>query len=82
MKTVSWIFGFWILIIGILNIFQIHAVPGIIYIALSLVFFPTTNIFLKKKFGFSIPFAIKIILFLLIMWFTLGVGDLAELYGL
>jgi hypothetical protein len=75
MKITSWIFG-------ILNIFQVHAVPGIIYIVLSLFFFPITNTILKKRFGFSIPFSVKIILFLLIMWFTLGVGDLAEIYGL
>ena len=82
MKTISWVFGILILTIGILNIFQVHAVPGIIYIILSLFFFPITNPILKKRLGFSVPFAVKIILFLLIMWFTLGVGDLAELYGL
>jgi len=82
MKTLSWIFGILILIIGILTIFQIHIVPGMIYFVLSLFFFPITNTILKKRFGLFIPFVMKVILFLFIMWFTLGVSDLAELYGL
>jgi hypothetical protein len=82
LDIISWIFGILIFFIGILNLFLVHAIPGIIYIILSFVFFPPTNVFLKKKFNFSIPFSIKIILFILIMWPTLAVGDLAEMYGL
>jgi len=79
---VSWIIGVLFLIIGILNIFLVHPVPGIIYILISILFYPPTNVFLKKNLGFSIPFAVKLVMFILIMWPTLGVMDLAEIFGL
>jgi hypothetical protein len=82
LDIISWIFGILIFFIGVLNLFLVHAIPGIIYILLSFLFFPPTNVFLKKKFNFSIPFGLKLILFILIMWPTLAVGDLAEMYGL
>lgn len=82
LDIISWIFGLLILTIGILNLFLVHPIPGIIYIIFSFVFFPPTKTFLKKTFNISIPFGLKLILFILIMWFTLGVGDLAEMYGL
>lgn len=78
----SWLFGILFLIIGILNLILVHPVPGIIYIFISFLFYPPINSMLKKKFGFSISFTVKLILFLLIMWPTLGVGDLAEILGL
>jgi len=55
-------------------------VPGLIYLLISLVYLPSTNSLLKKKFGFSIPIAMKIILAVLVLWFTLGVGDLMEMF--
>jgi hypothetical protein len=68
--------------IGIMNLFLVHLVPGIIYMLLSIMYFPPANAFFKKKSGFHIPVAVKIILGILILWFTLGVSDLAEMYGL
>jgi hypothetical protein len=34
---------------------------------------------LKKNFGFTIPFAVKVVLALFIFWFTLGISDLGDL---
>ena len=82
LDIISWIFGLLLLIIGIMNLFMVHPLPGIIYIIFSIMFFPPTNNFLKKTMNFTIPFKIKLITFILFMWFTLGVGDLAEMYGL
>jgi len=82
LDIIAWILGLLIFTIGVMNVFLVHPVPGIIYIFLSFVFFPPINTILKKSLNFSIPFKLKIILFILIMWFTLGVGDLAEMYGL
>ena len=82
LDIICWLFGLILITIGILNVFLVHPVPGIIYVIISIVFFPPTNVVLKKRFNFSIPFSIKLILFILIMWPTLGVGDLAEMYGL
>lgn len=82
LNIVSFVFGLLLLTIGIMNVFMVHPIPGIIYILVSLVFFPPTNNILKKTLNFTIPFKLKLIIFILIMWFTLGVGDLAEIYGL
>ncbi|WP_347922412.1 hypothetical protein [Pontimicrobium sp. SW4] len=82
LEVISLLFGLILLTIGIMNILKVHPVPGIIYITFSIVFFPPTKVFFKKRFNFTVPFGIKTILFIIIMWFTLGVSDLAEMYGL
>lgn len=82
LDVISIVFGLIFLTIGVLNIIKVHPVPGIFYIVVSLLYFPPTNWFLKKKFKLSIPFGLKLILFILVMWPTLAVGDLAEIYGL
>jgi len=82
LNIVSFVFGLLLLTIGIMNVFMVHPIPGIIYILVSLIFFPPTNNLLKKTLNFTIPFKLKLIIFILIMWFTLGVGELAEIYGL
>ena len=81
-NRVSWLFAILLILIGVLNIMQVHAVPGILYILISLIYIPPFNTFIKKILGFSIPGWLKFVLGFLIMWGTLGVGDLAELYGL
>ena len=78
----GWIFGTAVLVVGILNFAFVHPVPGLAYVLLSFVYFPTTNVLLKSKTGVVIPIAIKIILAVLLFFFTLGVSDLAEIYGL
>ena len=78
-NLISWILGLIILILGLLNIFLVHPVPGIAFLIFSIIFFPPTNDFLLKKFGFTIPFSGKVIFFLIIIWFTLGVSDLGEM---
>ncbi len=75
----GWTFGMLVFIIGILNIFLVHPVPGIVYLILSVVYIPLFNDFLKKKTGFSIPIVIKIILGVVIIWFTLGISDLGDM---
>ncbi|MHA6279999.1 hypothetical protein ACXYMT_07440 [Salinimicrobium sp. CAU 1759] len=74
--------GLIILSLGILNLILVHPVPGIIYVLLSLLFFSPVENFFKRKFRFSIPFPALLVLALVIFWFTLGVSDLAEMYGL
>ena len=78
----SWLAGITLVVLGILNVLLVHPVLGIVYLLLSFVFFPPVHSILKRKFGFRIPLAVRIILFIVIIWFTLGVGDLAEMYGL
>ena len=78
----GWSFGILIFIIGILNLIQVHPVPGIAYMLLAFIYFPFVNNYMFDKFGFRIPAFVKIILGIVIMWFTLGVSDLAEIYGI
>jgi|TARA_B110000261_G_scaffold28983_1_gene32716 hypothetical protein len=76
----NWLFFIVFVLIGGLNMIFVHLVPGAIYLLISLVYLPKTNTFLKKKFGFSIPIVLKLILAVLVLWFTLGLGDLMEIF--
>lgn len=81
-KVVGWILGAIIFTLGILNLFLIHPVPGLLYLLASMIFLPPTNFYLEAKFGISIPISLLLIFALIIFWFTLGISDLAEMYGL
>lgn len=79
-RTISgWVFGILVFTIGVLNIFLVHPVPGIAYLLLSLVYFPPASAYSSKKLGFSIPMAVKIILGIVLVMFTLGVSDLGDM---
>ncbi|HYD35174.1 MAG TPA: hypothetical protein VD999_03860 [Vitreimonas sp.] len=82
MHIINWLFGIIFFVIGVLNLLLVHPVPGVFYLVLSLIYFPVTNKILQKNLGFTIPFALKVIVGLVIMWGTLAVGDLAEILGL
>ena len=79
-NVISWIFIIIFFTLGILNLIFVHHVPGLIYFLLSLVFLPVVNTFLKKRFGFTMPLWTKILVGLIIIWATLGVGDLMEMF--
>lgn len=81
-NIISWIFAIVFLVIGVLNMFLVHVVPGVFYLLLAFVYFPQVNTILKKKFGFSVPIVVRIMLGLVILWGTLAVGDIAEMFGL
>lgn len=81
-QKVSWLFAILLILIGVLNMMQVHAVPGLIYMLFSLLYIPPVNHYFKNKWGISIPGWLKFVVGFLIIWFTLGMGDLAELYGL
>lgn len=78
---VSWIFILIFVVLGMMNLILVHPVPGIFYILFSGIFFPSLNTLLKKKTGMTAPLWIRIILGLIVLWGTLAVGDLAEIYG-
>ena len=79
---ISWAFCVTFVVIGVLNLFLVHPVPGAFYIIVALIYLPRVNSVLKKKFGLSIPLAAKIVLGLALLWATLAVGELAEMAGL
>lgn len=77
--VIDWLFGPVVFAIGVLNCLWVHPVPGMIALLLSLVYFPPANALLRKWTGVTIPPAVKIILGVLIIWFTLGVSDLGDM---
>lgn len=78
----NWIFGLVFLSIGILNIIHISTIPGLFYIILSTIFIPLSNSLIEESLGLKIPNKLKLAIGLVVLWMTLGVGDLAEFYGL
>lgn len=76
----SWTFAVVFFVLGVLNAIFIHLVPAAFYILLSLFYIPQTNTFLKRKLGFSIPPIAKLIVGLFVLWATLAVGDLMEMF--
>jgi hypothetical protein len=79
-KTFSWLFAGLLITIGILNLFLIHPVPGIAYLLISCLYMPPVNESIRNRFGFAIPVAVRIALGIAIMWFTLGISDLGDMY--
>lgn len=78
-KSVSWFVGFLIFIIGVLNILRGNdSYLGIGFVFLSFLYIPSTNHFIKKKFGISIHYLLKIILAIFLLWITMSVGAIAE----
>jgi hypothetical protein len=78
-KIFSGIFAIVLFVIGVLNVFLVHPVPGIIYFLLSFLYLPPANAILSKRFDFSIPLVVKIGLGIVIIMFTLGVSDLGDM---
>jgi hypothetical protein len=75
----NWIFFIVFISLALLNMIFVHIVPGLIYLLISFVYLPLSNNLIKKKFGIIMPKLIKIILAVLVLWFTLGVSDLLEI---
>ena len=83
MTVFSWIFGFMVMGIGLVNTFWGNDPGlGVFLVALSFLYFPPANAFTREKFGFAIPILVKIILDVLIIWVSLGVGELFDKIGL
>lgn len=80
-NTLSWFLMILFISLGFMNLILIHPVPGIFYILFSLLYFPPLAALAANRLGFSIPYILKIIAAFIILWGTLAVGDLAEMYG-
>lgn len=76
-NTVSWIFGIAVFAAGIVNTFWGNDPGlGVGMVILSFVYFPPATAFLKAKTGIGIPAIAKIVLGLILVWISLGVGEL------
>ncbi|MCE3283131.1 MAG: hypothetical protein K0Q66_1868 [Chitinophagaceae bacterium] len=78
--VLNWVLGIPVFIIGLLFIFLVHPVPGIIAILISLIYLPQASVLLQRRFGFPVPLAVKILLAIAVIWFTLGVSDLGDIF--
>ena len=79
LDPISWIFGFVVFAIGIVNSFWGNdPFFGVFIILLSFVYFPPVTALLRKMTGFNIPRFVKIIIGVFIMWAALGVGELFD----
>lgn len=81
-NIIGWIFAIVFFILGILNILLVHVIPGALYLIISLIYFPPLDDVIKRKIRLPIPFMAKIIIGIVILWGTLAVGNLAEMFGL
>jgi hypothetical protein len=78
-EMIFWIFGILFFVIGVLNVFLVDIVPGVLYILLALLYFPRVTRFIENKIRFSIPSLALLLLGLLVLWGTLAVGELMEI---
>ncbi len=78
----SWVLLLLFVVVGILNIIKVDTVTGSFYLVYSLIFCPPLDEVMHKRVGFSIPYFVKVILALFVIWGSLAAGDLAEIYGL
>ena len=61
-------------ILGILNILLVHIIPGIIYLVIAILFLP------KSREKFRISDKLMILFAIIILWGTIAVGDLFEIF--
>ena len=78
-NVISWAFCLIVLSIGGVNLFWGND-PGLgaLIVLLSFVYFPPANNLVRSKTGFFIPVLAKIALAILILWVSLGVGELFD----
>ncbi len=77
---IFWVIALFFLLLGILNAIYIHHIPAIFYILISLFYIPPLVRWVKEKSGFGIPRMLKLLFALFILWATLAVGELMELF--
>ena len=78
-NAIGWAFGALVFAAGLVNVFWGNDPEfGVFILLLSFVFFPVTNVVLRDFTGFSIPGIAKVALAILIIWMTLGVGELPD----
>lgn len=81
-KIITWILGLFFIILGVMNAYLIYWGFGVFYLILGTLYLLPTYPFFRTQLGFKIHFGLRIGFALMIIWMTLAVGDLAELFGL
>ncbi|MBW6480524.1 MAG: hypothetical protein K0B37_13940 [Bacteroidales bacterium] len=77
--VIGWLFGLAVFAIGIINMFWGNDFGfGVFLLLLSFLYFPPVNVLIKKRFGFTVHYLVKIFLGIFILWAALGVGELFD----
>lgn len=84
--SISGIFS-WVLLllfagIGVLNMVKVDLLAGALYLLFSIIYYPPIDKLFLKRLGFAFPYLAKVLLAFLVIWVSLAVGDLAEIYRL
>lgn len=75
----GWVIGLLFSFIGIVNMFWGNdSMFGVFLFGLSLIFYPPVTPLIKRLTGIAIPGFVKLIVALLILWMSLGVGELFD----
>ena len=77
----------WVLVVifgllGVMNLAWVHVVPGVFYLIVSALYVPSVIGLLEVFVGFKIPYVVRIAAAFVLLWATIAVGDLAEMFGL
>ena len=75
----GWLYGLLLLAIGVLNLLLVHPVPAAAYALVSLVYFPPVSGALGRRSGIRLPATLKVVLGVVVIWFTLGISDLGDM---
>lgn len=77
----SLLFGIILIILGVLNIWLVHPVPGIVYFLISIIYLMPAKNIAKSSTKLLILNIVKITIAVILFFFTLGVSDLGEILG-
>ena len=69
------------ILLGMLNIIYVHALTAIFYLLFSLFFMPPVVAIAKQKLGFPIPYLIKLIAAIAVLWGSFAVGELGDKFS-
>ncbi len=78
-NIISWLFGIVVFAIGVVNVFWGNdAGFGVFILLLSFIYFSPLNAIFESKLGFRIPWFVKVLVGVFVLWAALGVGELFD----
>ena len=77
LNSLGWIAGLLFSVIGLINLFWGNdPVFGLFILGLSLLFYPPLEAWLKRRFGYRLHPLILLLIAMMLLWASLGVGEL------
>ena len=79
LRVMGWFFGLLVFAIGIVNTFWGNdPLFGVFLLLLACIYFPPIDVMIQHKTGWTVPPIVKVVLGILIIWASLGVGELFD----